>query len=1116
MEAFSSSCGRGQYPREGPAPETPERYDLYTLLTLASNSSFFPPTRGFGFKDRMHLSPSQPAGGQTPKSQIGGGVTTRSSARKVQKPPEQDNTPTPTARMQRSVSRAQQAAASGSASSCRTISPSPTRRLSPSANPKLARLPEALGDDTDADDDDDFFGPQNRNRVPLSQPRFGAAHGALETSNPATSVSNGPPNHPKNNGPVPLSASTGGHLPPGNCAGDESLAPTHNLRHTSSSLPSFLHPLPTSIPEGFDTIAAGLPAPDEETGSQCKYSIDGDEEDFDASPSRQRAGRIPQDHKEIFDSGFEEIDAIFSRIQAATGRTIENVHNHYLATKGLTRAKRNTWNKYQRYFAKFRVEERIACGNPFAECAEAFLHFQTRFANWRDILEQADEIITQEAACGSGYRRRTAFNQLVQKIKALARTSHQTHGFQMFTLVMGNQPNSDQNLFFIIESPGAEGFIGEKEHDAPCAMYASDLMGSFRAHIGTLANKAHVANFRTQHELTAGLGSGEGLSHTKQSRPPSSPTRKVLHVEDKQGQATSPKAKARSASVLSNVSTSDGNDAQLRFTIRDFFHKQLGIIGVKMSASALPWKKMRDTVAGHGAVILNYPDVPFPDSSPDPTYTGSAKTEGQTGETGIRRIGIRAMRQLAQRCTTGEGGIRFLLHSKSVIKQNHVPWIVGTIPEGKTAPVRCLYYNGSAKWVPRQLLPAEWISTVKHESPQTPKAPPRELTPYPDSPDSFAPPPITQPFEHITCSDSAQTPTSQPTNQHTRSPTPTKTVEDTTHSSKPVPLFANLHSHPRARLVGPPAASSEKTADPTALQPTTETSALVNNLVQAPLSQSTVQSPILPSKRPLEDIGSPSVLSKRLKSVSPIHPQPNALAVPPAPLDHDTSRVPSPLIDTSFGNARTPSVVDAPLQHPTVASPGAPLDQENRYSQSRNDVLDGAHLATSLDPINPSINTTMPDTSGGQPPSSIYQGSYAPPPSWQGGYSGYPPYGHHAYFPPPQYGYPDARHHYYQQELQREGAGASGASAQPGPPPNGYPFPPLEVGLGPHRPSPAPPFNYGRPDGPVYHHPFDPRYGSVPPAGLEHQYGHPSSFPPAHAPSSGPHHLPSNMPPPSG
>jgi hypothetical protein len=94
-----------------------------------------------------------------------------------------------------------------------------------------------------------------------------------------------------------------------------------------------------------------------------------------------------------------------------------------------------------------------------------------------------DELIAQQDACVSGYRRRTGFNQFNQTLAALARVNHQTHGFQLFGIIMGNQPNTNHNLFSIIESPGVEGFMGDREENGSCAMYKSDFIGSFRSHI---------------------------------------------------------------------------------------------------------------------------------------------------------------------------------------------------------------------------------------------------------------------------------------------------------------------------------------------------------------------------------------------------------------------------------------------------------------------------------------------------------------------------------------------------------------------------------------------------------------------------------------------------------
>ncbi|KAH6903731.1 hypothetical protein BKA70DRAFT_1433348 [Coprinopsis sp. MPI-PUGE-AT-0042] len=952
-------------------------------------------------------------------SQVGGGVSTRSSARKAAVA-RAESPSSPSAGLQRSIANAQHSLATSSASShtrrTSPMPPFPDLHLPPLPQPTFSAMhglpkPASLN----ISDKEDFFGrsvsssPPSRppmTTVIIGPPQAHAPGGYMSTEyaltgHPPFSANGGGVNSaaflPPRDAPVvqrkasPTAGSVGRSLTPIPVGGDAPL------------IPSFFPLLTTRIPKGFNTVAAQTPAHDEVVGSRCDFSFDGEEEDFDASPSRQRAGRIPNDHKEILDGGIREIDEIFLRMHKETGRTVTNLQNHYLASKGLKRTARSIWNQYQRYFAANRVQERAACGDENAECKDAFLHFQTRFTNWREILSQVDEIITQEEACASGYRRRTAFNQAVQKLKALVRINHQTHGFQTFAVIMGNQPNMDQNLFSIIESPGAQGFMGEKEEDRACAMYTSDFIGSFRAHVNTLANKAHVANFRSQQE--AGVSGGPSSQPQLAGLLTSSPTRKEVQAVDKQTKLAVPTGKPAKARKL---------------------------VGVNISASAFPWKQLDKTLVSQGGIILNYPDnVPFPNVSPNPTYVGPAcKPESRNG-TGIRTIGIPTMRRLANCCHDGEDGIRFVGgYSRKLIEDSLVPWIVGPIPGDATSPVRCLYYDGSARRVPRQSLPAEWLSTVKKESPSTPRASREPVTPRHSSSPTRSrsstptprgakevsplslPPPKTissqtpsPPFNRQAAR--LPSPTPQPAKEPIRLPTPLPPPENQPkRSAGSIPPFANLHSHPRARVVRrATCARNGWQAIGNLAHPTFESHNNPRFVIQTGI-------------RVLEDSTSNTPSSKRLKSLSPNSSQSEdsgAGSLPPPALN-PSSDYPHP------HNPSSPQEAGSSLPALTPTS-----NQQGPVSSSRPSGQDIIKQHEGLDtlttPVNnpsipPEVAQAMPDRSGLQAPPSMHPGSYAPP-SWQSGYGGYPHYGHLPYYPPPpRWGYPDAHPNYYQPEPQ--------------------------------------------------------------------------------------------------
>ncbi|KAH6887232.1 hypothetical protein BKA70DRAFT_1236038 [Coprinopsis sp. MPI-PUGE-AT-0042] len=1096
-------------------PTVPFRVGYYTTLYVFRITELLQAV----FWLRMHLPMPKPSSDDM--SQVGGGVSTRSSARKAIQA-RAESPLSPIVGLQRSITNAQHSLATSSVSShLRRASPMPQfpdLHLSPfpqpmfsvtSGQPKEASL--------DLRDDEDFFGrgasPSPPSRTPLATVVLGPPVPAEEhaftddthTGHPVVSPheegGDGPIHVPPQNVNAPVLqrkaspvTGIGGPLPPIPEGGDVIL------------IPSFFPLLASRIPEGFNTLAAQTPAHDEVIGSRCDYSFDGEEEDFDASPSRQRAGRIPNDHKEIIDSGIGEIDEIFLRMHKETGRTVTNLQNHYLASKGLKRTTRSIWNKYQRYFSANRVQERAACGDENAECKDAFLHFQNRFTNWREILSQVDEIITQEEACASGYRRRTAFNQAVQKLKTFVRINHQTHGFQTFTVIMGNQPNTDQNLFSIIESP------------------------------------AHVVNFRSQQET--GNSGGPSSQPVELAGLLTYPTRKELPAENKQTKLVVPTAPVRSASVLSNSSTSDGNsDTALRNTIRDYFHTKLKLVNVTISSSSFPWKQLDRTLVSQGAVILNYPnDVPFPNLSSDPTYNGPpCKAEGGRNGTGIRKIGIAAMRRLASRCHDGEDGLRFIGgYSKHLIETSEVPWIVGPVPSDASGTIRCLYYDGSAKWVPRQALPVDWVINVKHETPPTPKAskapiqvvphhdlspsPSRSSTPTPVRAKESAclsplPPPVSTRFSSPppgNRGDILPSPTPRAAKQPVSLSTPTPPPANHPTLSKSINPLANLHSHPRARI-----ASARRTSS-TTIEPTSAGSqerSLVNGVVHNPSKVSPIHSSNpTTSKRALEDSGSDTrtLSSKRLKSLSPdpSHTEDagaGALPTVPAVLSPSASHLHSrqPSLPLEAGSS-LPALKPVSKEQAPISS-SVPSDQEIKLQEGLNSTAIPINVNNPAIPLDVSQTS---DHSGLQVPPSMHQSSYVQP-AWQSGYGGYPLYGHHPYYPPPppQWGYPDGRPNYYQQESQRDGQ-TTVPSAMQSPPSGAYPFQQPEFVTGSsNRPMHPPPF-YGRHDGPVYPPPYHSRFGSAPPAGFE-QYSHtPPHFPPPSGMPPPPGH--SNMPPPSG
>jgi hypothetical protein len=292
-------------------------------------------------------------------SQIGGGVLTRSSSKKVPRASGED------------------------------VAPSPSSSGGPSASSRTPLFPQPrFGGYTlppgDLEDPfDDYFRNSPPSPSPLTRPSE-SSNSMCQTSFMTPAI--GFPTVSDHSAPSSLLSVLTNMSPAQGKLHDPKDAPPAHEEHSSApsivqsppeaptipfqiGIPGF----PVTIPKDFDVLAAQSPADDEVLGACCSVSFDGEEEDFDASPSRQRAGRIPNDHKEAIDEGVRKIDAIIAKMHEKTGRTSENLLNHYLASKGFKRVGRSVWNQYQKYFAAFRVEERVACGNPTAKCKS--LHF---------------------------------------------------------------------------------------------------------------------------------------------------------------------------------------------------------------------------------------------------------------------------------------------------------------------------------------------------------------------------------------------------------------------------------------------------------------------------------------------------------------------------------------------------------------------------------------------------------------------------------------------------------------------------------------------------------------------------------------------------------------------
>lgn len=501
------------------------------------------------------------------------------------------------------------------------------------------------------------------------------------------------------------------------------------------------------------------------------------------------------------------------------------------------------------------------------------------------------------------------------------------------------------------------------------------------------------------------------------------------------------------------------------------------------------------------------------------------------------------MRRLANRCTDDDDGIRFIgRFAKKLLEGSIIPWIVGPIPLDANSPVRCLFYDGSAKMVPRQLLPQEWLPSIKRELSPSPKASDKALiesrstrgspspfrgqspTPTPQSSEEALRMPPQSPSPRPISPETVALRLPSPMPQQSKlaiPPQPVVRENLSLPSSTPVPTFSNLRSYPRARIAGSrpiplptieepsstdhdPPSSPRRDAPSPVLSPHTSTSSSIKTT--AP-------------KRALEDAEADSLSAKRHRSLTP---KPLEVAAGPPALHEPVSsqHPPSPpdpflpLGGTSPQTLRPAPIEPVHVKQPiSLPQPSIPTAQD--ASVNRVDHQEGLHSSTAYAaPPSMPVEASQPtsDRASMQPSQPMYHGAYSP------AYGGYPPYSH-PYYPPPQaqphWGYTDPRFNPYQREPQQEGAasGQTQASTTHPKPTNAYPFQPPD-GMGAMYPHP--PF-YGRPDGAIYPPPFNPRFASVPPAAYE-QYGQMAPpqlgmTPPRHS------HIPpsghTNMPPPS-
>jgi hypothetical protein len=205
------------------------------------------------------------------------------------------------------------------------------------------------------------------------------------------------------------------------------------------------------------------------------------------------------------------------------------------------------------------------------------------------------------------------------------------------------------------------------------------------------------------------------------------------------------------------------------------------------------------------------------------------------------------------------------------------------------SPIRCIFYDGQAKMVPRQLLPQEWFSPVKHESLPTPKAssnktvlshrdssPSRSRSSTPTQRRTKKSPPTpswgfgSRALTPLLEIPSARSPSRTLQDVEKPPASPPHPFEETrlTHSPKPVTPPINLDSHPQALIVGASPTQFATIEQPSATSHESQRCSTGGGTSSSqPMTPSTVN--VTSSKRALEDAESNSLSSKRLKSLTP-------------------------------------------------------------------------------------------------------------------------------------------------------------------------------------------------------------------------------------------------------
>ncbi|OCH96024.1 hypothetical protein OBBRIDRAFT_800278 [Obba rivulosa] len=221
-----------------------------------------------------------------------------------------------------------------------------------------------------------------------------------------------------------------------------------------------------------DTLVKDVVDGDEEVRGD--YIIDADEVDVEETEEMQEKRRLSGELLKRLVQKCRGIDMLFQNITTSESVKVEQVERLWTSLHTQKRQSVNLWGLYQMYFSEHSRSECKRLGpnkmgkilvSPDVKIASmCFAKFKEAYANdeekMRKILltHYRLHILLEGEGRTVGSRKRV-FNKFTGDLVNSFDNAHMKHGFESVFIASGNNPQQDDGVGFVYESPGAQGFI---------------------------------------------------------------------------------------------------------------------------------------------------------------------------------------------------------------------------------------------------------------------------------------------------------------------------------------------------------------------------------------------------------------------------------------------------------------------------------------------------------------------------------------------------------------------------------------------------------------------------------------------------------------------------------